>query len=83
MGYDQLTYYSLDIFRKADMAIDEYLLAIVLQTAPVFGYIVASILLARIGRRVQLITFGVLFSFFICTLGANLFILEHFKNVRP
>ena len=82
MGYDQLTYYSIDIFRKADIRMDKYLLAIAMQTAPVFGYLLASVLLAKIKRRTQLITFGASFGITLMLLATNLYVARDTDSVR-
>ena len=80
MGYDQLTYYSIDIFLKANITMDKYLLAIAMQTAPVFGYLLASVLLAKIKRRTQLITFGASFGVTLILLSADLYFTHEKVN---
>ena len=60
---------------------DKYLLAIAMQTAPVFGYLLASVLLANIKRRTQLITFGALFGVTLIFLSMDLY-FTHEKVVN-
>ena len=52
-GAEMVSYYSLDIFRRANVQMNNYMLAIALQSAFTVGYIISAPLMTRIPRKVQ------------------------------
>ena len=69
-GSDMVTFYSLDIFRRANVEMNNYVLSIFVQSGFLFGYIVATILMSRgVARKAQFITSGLFMAVFLMALG--------------
>eukprot|EP00095_Tigriopus_kingsejongensis_P011387 maker-scaffold68_size422247-snap-gene-1.14 protein:Tk11387 transcript:maker-scaffold68_size422247-snap-gene-1.14-mRNA-1 annotation:"sugar transporter" len=68
-GADLITYYSLDIIHKANLAINPYLLSCLVQGGFTVGYMISTPFLSKIGRRKQFTYSTLLMSFSMTTLG--------------
>ncbi|TRY77327.1 hypothetical protein TCAL_06963 [Tigriopus californicus] len=73
-GADLITYYSLDIIHKAQLAINPYLLSCLVQGGFTLGYMVSTPFLSKIGRRKQFIFSSLLTSFSMTSLGLCIFV---------
>ena len=52
-GQETIGWYSLDIFQRAQVNVNNYLLSILLQASTLIGYMIAACLLPRVKRRKQ------------------------------
>ena len=73
-GTDCIQYYSLDIFQKANLSVDKYLLAVILQGSWTIGYALASVGMARVGRRKQFLISGMMLAPCLALLGLSVFL---------
>ena len=76
-GTDCITSYSLDIFQKANLSINKYLLAIILQIVWTFTYALATYLMSRVRRRRQFLTSGLFLAPSLAILGVTLYFQTH------
>ena len=72
-GTDCIQYYSLDIFQKANLSVDKYLLAVILQGSWTVGYALASVGMARVGRRTQFLVSGMMLAPCLALLGLSVY----------
>ena len=68
-GSDILVFYSLDIFKRANLDMNSHVLAIFVQSGFLIGYIIAAFLMSRITRKTQFIVSGFFMSIFLFALG--------------
>ena len=52
-GQETIGWYSLDIFQRAQVNVNNYLLSILLQASTLIGYMIAACLIPRVKRRKQ------------------------------
>ena len=71
-GSETVSFYSLDIFRRANVKMNHYVLAILINSGFTTGYMVSSILLTRIRRKVQFICSSLFMAVCLITLGFTL-----------
>ena len=55
-GAEAIINYSLDIFRRANMKWNNYVLSILVQTGSITGYFISTFLMSRIKRKIQYIS---------------------------
>ena len=53
-GAETLVNYSLDIFRRANVKLNNYLLSILVQVGFISGYVISAFLMSRVKRKHQL-----------------------------
>ena len=68
-GSDILVFYSLAIFKRANVNMNSHVLAIFVQSGFLFGYIIAAFLMSRVTRKVQFIISGIFMATFLFALG--------------
>merc|ERR1719447_1212471 len=68
-GSDTIVFYSLDIFRRADVQLNNYVLSIFVQSGFLFGFMIAAFLMSRVGRKAQFIMSGLFMAIFLSALG--------------
>ena len=66
-------FYSLDIFKRANVQMNNYALSIMVQSGFLVGYIISSFLMDRTPRKLQFIASGLFMSASLVALG---FILD-------
>ena len=66
-------FYSLDIFKRANVQMNNYALSIMVQSGFLVGYIISSFLMVRTPRKLQFIASGLFMSASLVALG---FILD-------
>lgn len=66
-------FYSLDIFQRANVQMNNYALSIMVQSGFLVGYIISSFLMVRTPRKLQFIASGLFMSASLVALG---FILD-------
>ena len=72
-GCDMVIFYSLDIFQRANVQMNNYALSIMVQSGFLVGYIISSFLMVRSPRKLQFIASGLFMSVSLVALG---FILD-------
>ena len=68
-GSDILVFYSLAIFKRANVNMNSHVLAIFVQSGFLFGYIIAAFLMSRVTRKAQFIISGIFMATFLFALG--------------
>lgn len=68
-GSDILVFYSLDIFKRANVNMNSHVLAIFVQSGFLSGYIIAAFLMSRVTRKTQFIISGFFMATFLFALG--------------
>ena len=68
-GSDILVFYSLAIFKRANVNMNSHVLAIFVQSGFLFGYIIAAFLMSRVTRKAQFIISGISMAIFLFALG--------------
>ena len=76
-GADTIHYYCLQIFEEANMKIDKYVLAVLMQLGFASGYLVSAFLMKAIRRRTQYLSTGVLLSLSMLLLGYSIQVNEN------
>ena len=71
-GSDILIFYSLDVFRRAKVKLNNHVLAIMTQSAIAFGSFLAALGMKRVPRRVQFISSTLLMSLSMFAIGSLL-----------
>ena len=71
-GSEAIINYSLDIFRRANIKWNNYVLSILVQTGFIVGYFISTFLMIRIKRKVQYISTAVLIAVSQIILGFTL-----------
>ena len=71
-GAEAIINYSLDIFRRANMKWNNYVLSILVQTGSITGYFISTFLMSRIKRKVQYISTASLMAVAQIILGCTL-----------
>jgi hypothetical protein len=71
-GIDMVAYYSLDIFKRANVQMNNHVLSILVQSGTTLGYVFSAPLLTKISRKLQFITSGVFMAISLATLGFTL-----------
>ena len=61
-GAEAIINYSLDIFRRANIKWNNYVLSILVQTGSIIGYFISTFLISRIKRKVQYISTAALMA---------------------
>jgi len=62
-------FYSLDIFQRANVQMNNYALSIMVQSGFLVGYIISSFLMVRTPRKLQFIASGLFMSASLVALG--------------
>ena len=62
-------FYSLDIFKRANVQMNNYALSIMVQSGFLVGYIISSFLMVRTPRKLQFIASGLFMSASLVALG--------------
>lgn len=70
-GGDTITFYSLDVFTKADISVDEYVLSILLNCAFLLGYVISVFTMPYFPRRVLFLTSCIGMSIFMALIGCS------------
>ena len=65
-------FYSLDIFRRAEVELDNYVLSILAQSGISLGYILAPLLMNRVSRKKHFLSAGI---FMVCNLLIASFVI--------
>ena len=68
-GSDILVFYSLAIFKRANVNMNSHVLAIFVQSGFLFGYVIAAFLMSRVTRKAQFIISGIFMATFLFALG--------------
>lgn len=71
-GSDTVAFYSLDIFQRAQVPMDNHLLSSLVQIGFILGYILSTPLLSKIPRRLQFIMSALFMALSFTTLGFSL-----------
>ena len=71
-GSEAIINYSLDIFRRANIKWNNYVLSILVQTGFIVGYSISTFLMSRIKRKVQYISTAALIAISQIILGFTL-----------
>ena len=71
-GAEAIINYSLDIFRRANMKWNNYVLSILVQTGSITGYFISTFLMSRIKRKIQYISTASLMAVAQIILGCTL-----------
>ena len=71
-GSDTVSFYSLDIFRRAEVKMNNYVLSILVNSGFTIGYMVSALLMTRVGRKMQFICSGLFMAVSLATLGFTL-----------
>ena len=71
-GSDTVSFYSLDIFRRANVKMNNYVLSILVNSGFTIGYMVSAMLMTRVGRKMQFICSGLFMAVSLATLGFTL-----------
>ena len=71
-GSEAIINYSLDIFRRANIKWNNYVLSILVQTGFIVGYSISTFLMSRIKRKVQYISAAALMAIAQIILGCTL-----------
>ena len=71
-GFEIVSYYALDIFKRANVTMNNHILAILLASACTIGYAISSFLMRCVPRKVHFISSGLLMALSIITLGFTL-----------
>ena len=71
-GQETIGWYSLDIFKRAEVDLDNYLLAILLQTSTLIGYMTAACVLPFVKRKRQFLISSILMGISQLLIGFSL-----------
>ena len=71
-GAESIVNYSLDIFRRANIKWNNYLLSILVQIGFIIGYFISAFLMSRIKRKVQYVSTAILMAMSQTILGFTL-----------
>ena len=74
-GGDSLSLYSVYIFKKSNVALNGYVLSVLLQVGFTVGYVVSVPFMGHVGRRPQYFVSSVLLATAMVVLGASLYAL--------
>ena len=72
-GGDSLSLYSVYIFKKSNVALNGYVLSVLLQVGFTVGYVVSVPFMGHVGRRPQYFVSSVLLATAMVVLGASLY----------
>ena len=68
-GNETVSYYSLDIFKRANVSMNNHILAILVCGGCTIGYAISAFLMSRVRRKIHFIVSGVVMAIFVLTLG--------------
>ena len=68
-GSETVSVYSLDIFRRANVKMNNYLLAILINSGFTLGYMISAMIMPHVGRKLQFISSGLFMAVSLATLG--------------
>ena len=71
-GSDTVSFYSLDIFRRANVKMNNYVLSILVNSGFTLGYLFSAMIMTRVGRKLQFISSGLFMAVSLATLGFTL-----------
>ena len=74
-GADSVSIYSIYIFKKSNVALNEYVLSVLLQVGFTVGYITSVPFMGHVGRRPQYFVSSILLATSMVVLGASLYAL--------
>ena len=74
-GGDSLSLYSVYIFKKSNVALNGYVLSMLLQVGFTVGYVVSVPFMGHVGRRPQYFVSSILLATAMVVLGASLYAL--------
>ena len=71
-GSEMVTYYSLDIFRRANVQMDNHILSILVYSGFTIGFIGSAFILSHIKRKIHFICAAAFMAISLATLGLTL-----------
>ena len=71
-GSDSVCFYSLDIFRRANVKMNNYVLSILVNSGFTLGYMISAMIMTSVGRKLQFISSGLFMAVSLATLGFTL-----------
>lgn len=71
-GSDTVSFYSLDIFQRANVKMNNHMLSICVNSGFTIGYIISAIIMTRVPRKVQFISSAFFMAVSNATLGFTL-----------
>ena len=71
-GSETVSVYSLDIFRRANVKMNNYILAILINSGFTLGYMISAMIMTSVGRKLQFISSGLFMAVSLATLGFTL-----------
>ena len=79
-GADSLSLYSVYIFKKSNVALNGYVLSVLLQVGFTVGYVVSVPFMGHVGRRPQYFVSSILLATAMVVLGASLYAMVSGPN---
>ena len=67
-----VTYYSLKVFRQANVSIDKHILSLLVPSGVVIGFLISSVLLSKIKRKLHFSLATILMTVSLTALGFSL-----------
>ena len=81
-GGDSLSLYSVYIFKKSNVALNGYVLSMLLQVGFTVGYVVSVPFMGHVGRRPQYFVSSILLATAMVVLGASLYALVSVRALQ-
>ena len=71
-GCDTVSFYSLDIFQRANVQMNNHMLSIFVTSGFTIGYIISAMIMTRVSRKLQFISSALFMALSTFTLGTVL-----------